>query len=286
VDVLVHVDVVRPHLQLALKLRIHKARFDRLGGLRGQSGIFHVLETAPPQPVRSKSKPYRILFEKREVLIHTIASNNCFLVAKMPTSTRERILRAAESLFSQYGRTGVTLRQITGLAQVNVAAINYHFYDLDGLYRELVGRRLGQINRDQLDLLAVAQSRFGDDPVPLPEIFDALARPLFLPSPATGQLAPRLIGRLLSERQPSLDPLLRELFQPTMTRFGQALRRHQPALPPTDFVWRLNFVIGALHHTLVTLPDLSQHTSGLCRADDCAGALRNFNDFASKAFAA
>ncbi len=71
-----------------------------------------------------------------------------------------------------------------------------------------------------------------------------------------------------------------------MTRFGQALRRHHPTLPPADFVWRLNFVIGALHHTLATLPDLPQHTSGLCRADDCAGALRNFSDFASKAFTA
>ncbi len=201
-------------------------------------------------------------------------------------STRERILSAAESLFAQHGCNGVTLRQITGSAKVNVASINYHFYDLEGLYQELVGRRLRQINREQLDLLVAAQSRVGEELIPLSEIFDALARPLFLPSPATGPLAPRLIGRLLSERQPCLDSLLREEFQPTMTRFGQVLRRHQPALPPADFLWRLNFVIGALHHTLVTLPDLPQHTRGLCRAEDCAGALRNFNDFASKAFAA
>ncbi len=201
-------------------------------------------------------------------------------------STRDRILAAAESLFAQYGYSAVSLRQVTALAKVNLAAINYHFYDLEGLYREIVRQRLTQINRERLELLALAQSQAGSAPIPLPAIAEALARPLLLPSAETGPLAPRLIGRLLSERQAFLDSLLQTEFHPVMTRFGQALRRHQPALPPADFVWRLNFLIGALHHTLVILPDLPQHTGGLCRAEDCAAALRNFSDYASKVFAA
>lgn len=200
--------------------------------------------------------------------------------------TRERILSSAESLFAQHGYAAVSLRQVIASAKVNLAAVNYHFYDLEGLYQHLLRMRLARINRERLDLLVAAQRQAGDAPIPLREIFDALARPLFIPSAESGPLAPRLIGRLLSERQPFLDPLLQDEFQPTMTRFGQVLRRHHPTLPPADFVWRLNFVVGALHHTLVTLPDLPRHTSGLCQCDDGAGALRNFNDFASKAFAA
>jgi hypothetical protein len=57
-----------------------------------------------------------------------------------------------------------------------------------------------------------------------------------------------------------------------------------PALPPGDFLWRLSFVIGALHHTLLTLPDMPLHTSGLCRAHDGEAALANFTVFAVKAF--
>jgi AcrR family transcriptional regulator len=199
-------------------------------------------------------------------------------------TTRNRILSTAESLFAQYGYAGVSLRQITAAAKVNVASVNYHFYDKEGLYRELLRLRLGQINQARLALLESAQSRAENDPVPLHDIFDALARPLFFPVAETGPLAPRLLGRLLSERQPFADDLLRGEFHPAMTCFGQAIRRHQPALPPADFVWRLSFVIGALHHALTTLPDMPLHTGGLCQTGDCATALGNFADFAAKAF--
>lgn len=199
-------------------------------------------------------------------------------------ATRNRILAAAESLFAQHGYAGVSLRQITGAAKVNVASVNYHFYDKEGLYRELLRLRLRQINQARFALLEAAQARADGDPVPLPEIFDALARPLFFPAAETGPLAPRLLGRLLSERQPFADELVREEFQPAMTRFGQALRRHQAALPPANFIWRLSFVIGALHHALTTLPDMALHTDGLCQAGDCATALKDFSDFSVKAF--
>lgn len=202
-----------------------------------------------------------------------------------PSPTALRILTAAESLFARHGYTGVSLRQITAAAGVNLAAVNYHYYDKESLYRELLTQRLAGINRERAGLLAAAQARTSPGPIPLPEIFEALARPLLLPSAATGTAATRLLGRLLSERQPFMDPLLRDEFQPAMTRFGQALRRHQPGLPPADFVWRLSFVIGALHHTVVTLPDMPLHTDGLCQADDCAGALQNYVKFAAKAFA-
>jgi AcrR family transcriptional regulator len=207
-----------------------------------------------------------------------------FMPAATPSPAKARIVSAAEALFAQHGFSGVTLRQITAAAGVNVAALNYHFYDRERLYLEILRRRLRDLNGERLALLESALTRAGTAPAPLADIFDALARPLFLPSPASGPHAPRLLGRLLTERHAFADVLLREEFEPTMTRFGQALRRHQPTLPPADFVWRLSFVTGALHHAVVTLPDIALHTRGLCPPDDCAGALRNFVGFASKAF--
>ena len=41
--------------------------------------------------------------------------------------TRERILKAAEALFAERGFETVSLRDITGAADANVAAVNYHF---------------------------------------------------------------------------------------------------------------------------------------------------------------
>ncbi|HXY38713.1 MAG TPA: CerR family C-terminal domain-containing protein [Vicinamibacteria bacterium] len=52
--------------------------------------------------------------------------------------TRERILVTAERLFAEHGFRRVSVRDICRAARVNVAAINYHFGDKAGLYREVV----------------------------------------------------------------------------------------------------------------------------------------------------
>src|SRR5437867_8466493 len=50
--------------------------------------------------------------------------------------TRERLLLAAQRLFADRGFRKVTVREICRDARANVAAVNYHFGDKLGLYRE------------------------------------------------------------------------------------------------------------------------------------------------------
>jgi AcrR family transcriptional regulator len=52
--------------------------------------------------------------------------------------TRERLLKAAERLFAERGFKKVTVRDICRAARANVAAVNYHFGDKEGLYREVL----------------------------------------------------------------------------------------------------------------------------------------------------
>jgi len=54
------------------------------------------------------------------------------------TETRERLLKAAERLFADRGFKKVTVRDICRAARANVAAVNYHFGDKLGLYREVL----------------------------------------------------------------------------------------------------------------------------------------------------
>jgi AcrR family transcriptional regulator len=58
---------------------------------------------------------------------------------------RERILDAALDLFGERGLTGTTVRDIAARAQVNVAAISYHFGGKDKLYRAVAGTVIGSI---------------------------------------------------------------------------------------------------------------------------------------------
>jgi AcrR family transcriptional regulator len=52
--------------------------------------------------------------------------------------TRERLLRTAARLFADRGFKRVTVRDICRVAHANVAAVNYHFGDKLGLYREVL----------------------------------------------------------------------------------------------------------------------------------------------------
>ena len=50
------------------------------------------------------------------------------------TDTKERILEAAKTLFSQKGYDGTSVREIAEMSQSNVSAINYHFRSKQDLY--------------------------------------------------------------------------------------------------------------------------------------------------------
>ena len=202
---------------------------------------------------------------------------------------RDKILNAAESLFAQRGFAGATLRQITQVAKVNLAAVNYHFDEKETLFGEVLRRRLRPINESRLVGLQDAERFAGTTPVPLATIIEVLVGPLFVlghDRTDSGPQALRIIGRCLTEPQPFMADLLATEFHPTMARFGQAIRRHVPALTPEDFLWRLGFVVGALHHTLATMHTMKELTRGICRSDDYAGAQRRFIQFAVGTFTA
>ena len=56
------------------------------------------------------------------------------MIASVPT--KDKILDAAEKLFGMNGFDATSLRDITAEAQVNLAAVNYHFQTKDSLMLE------------------------------------------------------------------------------------------------------------------------------------------------------
>jgi len=196
-----------------------------------------------------------------------------------------KVLSSAAELFSEFGYHGASVRDITRKAGVNLAAMHYHFGDKQELYRATIVRYLRPINETRLRNLASAGELAGGFPIPLALVIEIFARPVFelcdRHDPCSRHVL-RLIGRSMLEPLSFLDEFLATELHPVTTRFSQAIRRHLPSLTPEEFMWRLNFVIGALHHTLGTLHRMKELTHGLCR--DCSGevALRHFIRFAEK----
>jgi len=54
------------------------------------------------------------------------------------TETRRKILETAALVFAEHGFAATTIRMICGRAGVNLAAVNYHFGNKEGLYREVL----------------------------------------------------------------------------------------------------------------------------------------------------
>ncbi len=200
--------------------------------------------------------------------------------------TKDIIFQTAERLFAEQGFSGVSLRQITVAAGVNLASVNYHYYDKESLYREIMLRRLRDVNRRRLAALAEAEVRVPGVQPGIREIVHLMAQPLFTPADdpqAYNRHSLRLLGRLLSEPTPVQKELLAAEFEPAMARFGQALRRNLPGLAPAEFLWRFSFVAGALHHTLATMHDLHSLTRGICTDRDLEAALAGYVRFAESA---
>src|ERR1700742_1703708 len=75
-------------------------------------------------------------------------------------STKQRILDSAEALFARHGFVGASLRQVTAAAQVNLAAVNYHFGSKENLINEVFRRRLDVLNSERVRAL----TRVENDP--------------------------------------------------------------------------------------------------------------------------
>ena len=64
-----------------------------------------------------------------------------------------RILDAAERLFAQHGFYGVSVRDITDAAGVDVALVSYHFGGKRELFTAVFQRRAELLNAERLEML-------------------------------------------------------------------------------------------------------------------------------------
>ncbi|VVD93600.1 TetR family transcriptional regulator [Pandoraea eparura] len=176
-------------------------------------------------------------------------------VGRQAGDTKLRILDAAEDLFIEYGYEAMSLRQITSRAEVNLAAVNYHFGSKETLLQAMLSRRLDRLNDERLALLTRAEAAWPAPHLTCEHVLGAM----FIPALAIshhrdigGPAFLRLLGRVYADPSPFIRDYLQQHYAPVFERFFDAFARALPELPRQELGWRLHFALQALSGVLAS----------------------------------
>jgi AcrR family transcriptional regulator len=192
--------------------------------------------------------------------------------------TKTRILDSAEKLFGMNGFESTSLRDITTAADVNLAAINYHFQSKDSLIDAIVARRIEPVNKKRFELLEAA----GPNP-PMEQVLRAFMAPVMLVK--VDAVAP-LIGRILSNPELFVERVFHKHLAPVSQRFVEALSKALPELAPSEILWRLHFSVGVMTHTMLWGSILPKITNGVCDISDREALVERAVHFVAAGFRA
>lgn len=167
--------------------------------------------------------------------------------------TVERILDAAEALFAEHGFDATSMRMITGRAEVNLAAVNYHFGNKQTLICRVFHRRLSQLNRDRLDALDALIAQTAPSSLLPEQVLDAFFAPAIRMAMdrSGGALFMRLLARTYTA------PIDGDIAQSIAHEYEQVMQRYLnvssqllPGLSRTELAWRLHFMAGAVTYAM------------------------------------
>jgi AcrR family transcriptional regulator len=168
--------------------------------------------------------------------------------------TVERILRAATVLFAERGFAETSLRTITGMADVNLAAVNYHFGTKKSLIQAVFSQFLAPFCRELERRLNDMEASLAPGQLPPIErllriLIDSLTESVRSIN-ENPQRFMRLLGLAYTQAQEHLRSYLAHSYGATYNRYISWLSKIQPSLDPIVFYWRLNFILGASIFTL------------------------------------
>jgi AcrR family transcriptional regulator len=187
-----------------------------------------------------------------------------------PRPGKERILDAAEQLFAQRGFHGVSLRDITQTAGVDVALVGYHFGGKRELFTAVFERRAEVLNRERLELLETVRRTALPQTPTLEAIVNAFSQPL-LERAARGGPGWKSYFALVAyvNNSPEFGPvMMTRHFDPLVDKFIAVLREALPECPPREIYWGYQFLTGALTLTFAQTGRIDKLSGGLCRSSD------------------
>ncbi len=187
-----------------------------------------------------------------QYVVQTDLDVTTIIIDEVPMSqndTIDRILNAATILFAERGFSETSLRTITSTANVNLAAVNYHFGSKKELIQAVFNRFFVPFSHELDEQISDLESQIkkGHE-IKLEMVLRSILHALLNATEEINdrpQRIMRLINLAYSQPQEHLRQFLVQNYSETYERFISLLKVAMPQVDRTVFYWRLYFMLGA-----------------------------------------
>lgn len=197
--------------------------------------------------------------------------------------TITRILDAAEELFAEQGFAETSLRSITAKAEVNLAAVNYHFGSKKVLIQAVFARFLDPFGKMVEISIDHYERQNPEGVLSVEEILRYVARALAGVSEGDRRkltIFMRLAGLAYNQGQGHLRKFLQKEYRGIFRRLMGLITKATPELQPVERFWRFHFMLGSAAFTLSSMENLQaivEHDFDTkCTEEDVIGYLLPF----------
>ena len=182
------------------------------------------------------------------------------------------------------------MRAITSLAGVDVSQVNYYFGTKDGLFEEVMLRRVDRMSHVRLASIAVLDLS-GDMSSQRTElnrkILKFFVNPLFgeTPQEREGLANYRKLIALVANSKRWQDSIFKEHYDPVVDRYINVLCLVNSQLSRDDVCWAFNFFLGSLTNAIAETGRIDRLSRGSVQSCDLDLMIERLIDFATGAFA-
>ncbi len=192
------------------------------------------------------------------------------------TDARERILDAAERIFSLHGFDGAGMKAIAAAAEVAQGLIHYHFAAKERLYEAVIERRSALINAGRTALLEAVDPSATDA---TEQVFRAFFGPPLGPEGGGADYA--RIFALLAVGAERDRALIRRCYDETAQRFIDALAAAEPGATREEAAWAYVLALGSLVAVVGRDERLARLSGGEASLADERDAVARLTSFAA-----
>jgi len=181
----------------------------------------------------------------------------------------ERIMDAAEYLFSKHGLYGVTLKDVAKRIDVHHTLINYYFDDKKQLFDAVFARRAVETSDRRMTALDDYERACNGRPTVEGALHAYLDTDLdtYIQGGEGWRNYAAFAAQVANTPEWGAEMMDRH-FDPVVLRLIDLLKKALPEASEEDVFWGYHFVTGALVLTLARTGRIDKLSGGICRSDD------------------